>query len=254
MKALFLTRGLPLLTALSLWALLATMSLAQSPGPLDGKMFGSGNRALVVILHGDVSNGGPANYHYALAQRIAQANPGTSVFAMLRPGYTDGKGGKSPGSNNNRRDHYTQANNALVAKTIQNLARQTGASRVLGIGHSGGAAQLGAIAGMYPGVMNNVILAACPCNVPEWRASRGKSDWSNSLSPHSFAGKVPRGTRVFALVGTKDTNTRPALSEAYVAALKARGVPAQLVPVNGAGHNFGGLERSVEQLANQILR
>ncbi|MDW3118416.1 MAG: alpha/beta hydrolase [Roseovarius pacificus] len=172
---------------------LASMAMAQSPGPLNGQVFGSGNRALVVVVHGDVSKGGPATYHYDLARRIADQNRGVTVFALVRPGYTGQSGAKSPGSNNGRRDHYTKQNNALVAKTIQNLAKATGNSKVIGIGHSGGAAQVGAIAGMYPGLIDSAILVSCPCNITEWRAKRGKSAWRNSLSPHTYI-KHARGT------------------------------------------------------------
>ncbi|WP_417728430.1 alpha/beta hydrolase family protein [Roseovarius sp.] len=228
---------------------LANMAQAQSPGPLNGQIFGAGNRALVVVVHGDVSKGGPATYHYDLAKQIAEQSKDVSVFALVRPGYTGKKGQNSPGSNTGRRDHYTKENNALVAKTIQNLAKSIGASKVIGIGHSGGAAQLGAIAGIYPGLLDSVILVSCPCNIPEWRAKRGKSAWTNSLSPHDHIAAMARGTRIFAVVGDKDTNTYPELSEAFVLAAKARGLPAAYVPVKGASHGFDQLQRTVEQLA-----
>lgn len=51
---------------------LASMAMAQFPGPLNGQVFGSGKRALVVVGHGDVSKGGPARYHYDIARQIAK--------------------------------------------------------------------------------------------------------------------------------------------------------------------------------------
>jgi fermentation-respiration switch protein FrsA (DUF1100 family) len=232
---------------------LANMAMAQTPGPLNGQMFGAGNRALVVVVHGDVSKGGPATYHYDFAEQVAKHGKGASVFALVRPGYTGEKGQKSPGSNNGRSDHYTKQNNALVAQTIQNLAKTVGASKVIGVGHSGGAAQLGAIAGLYPGLLDSVILVSCPCNIPAWRAKRGKSAWKNSLSPSDYVGSIARSTRIFAVVGDKDTNTYPEFSEAFVTAAKARGLPAAYVPVKGASHGFDGLQRTVEQLTLQEI-
>lgn len=232
----------------------AGMAMAQSPGPLNGHVFGSGNRALVVVVHGDVSRGGAATYHYDLAKRIAQQNNGVTVFALIRPGYTGEGGARSKGSNNGRRDHYTKRNNALVAQTIQKLAQATGNSKVIGIGHSGGAAQVGAIAGMYPGLLDSAILVSCPCNISEWRAKRGKSAWRNSLSPHVYLKNVARGTRIFAVVGTNDSNAFPKLSQDYITAAKARGLAAAFVPVNGAGHGFDGLQRTVESIANTEIR
>lgn len=237
----------------SIIMLAATPVIAQSPGPLDGRMFGGGNAALVVVLHGDVSKGGPANYHYDVAERIAQQNKGASVFALLRPGYSDGKGGKSKGSNNNRRDHYTAQNNALVAQTIAALAKQTGNRKVVVVGHSGGAAQVATILGTAPGLIGSAILVSCPCNIPEWRAKRGKKAWRNSQSPHDFVGKIARPTRIIALSGTKDTNTFPQLSQDYIAAAKARGLAVAYVPVNGAGHDFRAFQSTVEQLVKSEI-
>jgi len=227
---------------------IAASAMAQATGPRNGKIYGSGNRALVVVLHGDVSKGGPATYHNDIAQKIARQNNGATVFALVRPGYAGSGGIKSPGSNNGRRDHYTKQNNALVAQTIQNLAKATGNSRVIGVGHSGGAAQLGAIAGMYPGLLDSVILVSCPCDIAAWRRARGKSAWRNSLSPHSYISRVARGTLIIAVVGTSDRNTFPKLSEDYVSAARARGLPAAYVPVSGAGHSFRGLQRTIENI------
>jgi len=232
---------------------LGSMALAQSSGPLAGQAFGSGNRALVVVLHGDVSKGGPAEYHYDLARKIAHQNKGVTTLALLRPGYGDSKGNRSPGSHNNRRDHYTKANNALVAQTIQNMAKQIGTSKVLVIGHSGGAAQLGSIIGLYPGLVDSAILVSCPCNIPEWRSRKRRSPWSNSQSPHDYIGKIARDTRVIVAVGTKDTNTFPDISEDYAAAVKARGLAVGFVPIKGAGHNFDGLQSTVLRIVQSEL-
>lgn len=217
-----------------------TAAMAQSAGPLEGKLFGSGNRALVVVLHGDLSRGGPANYHYSLASQIAAANKGVSVLALLRPGYSDGAGLRSKGSNNNRSDHYTQKNNLAVAQTIQAMAKQVGTSRVVAVGHSGGAAQIGGVLGLAPSLVQRAVLVSCPCDIATWRKSRGRSAWrqSEAQSPHLQIPRIANGTRITLVVGANDDNTTPQLSEAYLAAAKARGLRASLVKVAGAKHNM----------------
>lgn len=50
---------------------------------------------------------------------------------------------------------------------------------------------------------------------------------------------------MIALTGTEDDNTIPSLAQAYVAQLQARGVPAEFRTLEGAGHNFSGLESTV---------
>ena len=223
---------------------LSSLASAQIPGPLAGTMFGSGQRALVVVLHGDLSNGRDATYHRSFAEDIARRNSGVVAVALVRPGYSGGRGLQSAGSNNNRRDHYTRRNNDLVAESIRALQRATGARRVIVVGHSGGAAQVGAIIGRFPQLVDSAVLVSCPCDIGRWRSKRGRGAWQNSESPSQFASRVPRSTRVIAVVGSNDSNTAPVLSQEYIAGLQARGVPAGVTVVRGASHDFNGSLRS----------
>ncbi len=218
--------------------MLGTAARADDIGPLAGKRFGTGGKVTVVLLHGDVSRGGPADYLYPVAEGIAQRHPGASVFALLRPGYEDAAGLVSPGSNNGRRDHYTEENNDLVAAALQ--AVKVPGVPLIALGHSGGAAQLGVVIARYPGLVDTAILVACPCDILRWREMQGRRPWDLSQSPQAFADDVPATTHVRALTGTTDDNTSPALAEDYVASLSERGIDAVFQPVPGAGHDFTG--------------
>ncbi len=210
----------------------------EYPGltPLTGKVFEGGDRALVIFLHGDVSSGRPANYMHDYAQRVAEEH-GVTAVALLRPGYPDGEGRRSPGSNHGRRDHYTAENNRLVTETIANLSAAAGDPRTIAVGHSGGAAQLGAVIGQSPGIVDVAILASCPCNVPQWRRTR-RSEWPRSQSPSDFVGGVDPDTVVIGVTGDDDSNTRPGLGSYYTQQLSMRGIDASFVSVPGGGHGF----------------
>lgn len=237
------------------WLAAAQLAYADGPGPLNGALFGNANgTVLVVTLHGDLSDGSNANYQHGIAQRIASADRNVVAFGLIRPGYRDDQGRKSTGSNTKRRDHYTARNNKLVADTIANLKAATGARRVVALGHSGGAAQLGAIIGRFPGLIDSAILVSCPCDVPRWRRERNRKAWRKSQSPHRVLNKVPPSTRVIAITGTADANTFPALAQDYVAGLTARGIAAAFVPVAGQGHGYRGLSRTAERTALQEIR
>lgn len=243
--------------ALVLNACTPDLDISGTPdsGPLSGKLFGAASAdVLVVTLHGDLSNGSAAQYQYGIAERLAASGDNVAAFGLIRPGYSDGEGRRSVGSHTNRRDHYTSANNALVAQTIANLKETTGASRVIAIGHSGGAAQLGTVIGIAPGLIDSAILVSCPCNIPRWRQMRGKSAWPKSQSPHRFVDSVASTTRVFAVTGLADNNTSPALARAFVSTLQDAGRTAEFVGVAGAGHGYRQLSRTVEDLAVQEIR
>jgi dipeptidyl aminopeptidase/acylaminoacyl peptidase len=93
---------------------------------------------------------------------------------------------------------------------------------------------------MRPGLVDAMLLLACPCDTVAWR--QGRRAWTRSENPMAWAGKVAPPTRVIAMTGTKDDNTAPALAIAYVDALKSRGVDARFEAVSGETHN--GIVRS----------
>jgi predicted esterase len=223
-------------------------AFAGEPGKcLIARSFGAASApqgTLIVVAHGDVSSGGKADYHFQLAKEIAAAHPQAAVFGLVRPGYPDGSGLVSEGSDNGRRDHYTAANIDAVAAAVAELRARVGAARAIGIGHSGGAATFGVIAGRNPGVLDGVLLLACPCDIPRWRSANNAQPWPASLSPTAFVPTVPAGTRVALAVGTNDSNTWPMLSENHVAALKARGIAYRYETIPGTGHNMNGTMRA----------
>lgn len=188
---------------------------------------------LLVFLHGDVSSGGAADYVYGLARDAV--SDGRVVVALLRPGYFDSSGNQSSGNNFNRQDSYTKHNIDAIAAAFKVLRQHHKANRLIVVGHSGGAAITGVILGRHPGVVDAAVLAACPCNLGEWRA--GRRWWTQSLSPNEVIEQVPVATRVLALTGDADDNTRPFLAMDYIKALAKRGLPARFELVPGATHN-----------------
>jgi pimeloyl-ACP methyl ester carboxylesterase len=196
-------------------------------------------QALIVVMHGDVSAGGPATYHFAFAEQLARRSDLAKavVVAVVRPGYEDGAGNTSGGSHNNRSDHYTAANIDEVAGVVAKLKQAYKPQRVVLLGHSGGAATAAIIAGRYPGLADGVVLVACPCHLDDWRLARNRPPWTRSESPHRWADKVPPATRVVAITGSADDNTSPGLARDYVRRLTERGIPARFEEIAGAGHN-----------------
>jgi pimeloyl-ACP methyl ester carboxylesterase len=222
------------------------LAISVAGGPTAGS-----SPTLVVLIHGDVADGGPADYLYPFAPALAR--PGVLVVAVLRPGYSNANGRTSEGSNDNRRDNYTVQTVDILGKAIAALKERYKARRVLMMGHSGGAAITGVLIGRLPGLVDAAVLVSCPCDVPRWRAERNGRPWSNSLSPHKFAAAVPQSTVVVTITGTKDDNTRPALADAYVRALSERGVKATAQRAQGAGHGFNRLAPAVIAALQQLL-
>jgi len=207
---------------------------ANGLAPLTGASFGNGSEALIVLMHGDVSSGGPANYMHPFARQVSEQYPQAKVISLLRPGYSDGSL-TSPGTNYNRRDQYTAENNRLVADTIENLKAASPGAKTIVMGHSGGAAQLGAIIGQRAGLVDGAILLSCPCDIKRWRAQF--RPFPRSQSPSDFVATTSPATQVIAITGANDDNTYSALASDYVSSLQAAGVNAKFVEVPNAGHH-----------------
>lgn len=204
------------------------MKAYSDSGPVD---------TMVIFIHGDGSRGGPSDYLYSRAERYGKGN--VLGIGLIRPGYFDSSDNRSTGES--RRydgDGYPPSIVDAVAGAVENLKAHYGVKRVFLVGHSGGAAISGNIIGRFPGLVDGALLAACPCHVPDWRIMRrGENNWTTSLSPHEFSESVPLSTKVIAITGDDDSNTRPVIARDYIETLKKRGVDATFIEVPDAGHN-----------------
>ncbi|MGQ3285374.1 MULTISPECIES: alpha/beta hydrolase family protein [Alphaproteobacteria] len=238
-----LSLGLAVLAWLAAWS---PARACEGAGCANGLVYeafgpapGAGRPVLAFFIHGDVSAGGPADYMVAHARQFAASRKNVVAIALLRPGYYDRGGRQSAGSDNGRRDTFHSGNNRAVAGAIRELKQRYGARGAVALGHSGGAGTIGVIAGSDPGLLNGIVLAACPCDVAAWNASRGRRGGFSSQSPVDYLSGVAPGTAIVAVTGQGDDNTRPELATDYVAKAQARGLSAR-VQLVGGGHNFNG--------------
>lgn len=195
---------------------------------------------LAVFLHGDNrgrielhTDRGPA-FHLASQLQLP-------TVALQRPGYQSGLG-RSDGYNLASDDDYTGTNVEIVATALGHLRQLHPDKKLLLIGHSGGSAMTALVAARFPASADAYLVVACPCDIAPWREWRNTSagrtgTWPNSLSPLAEADSVPAGTRIALVVGSKDDNTLPKFSDAFVARLQSRGVQAQLVHATDATHS-----------------
>ncbi len=216
-------------------------------------------RALAILVHGDGSGFVEPAYLKLLeklGQRLADARPGDGVIFVQRPGYRSPLG-RSEGRAKAGDDDYTAENVTHMAAAARALREHFGASRLVWVGHSGGAA-LGALAlGRERGVAEGAVLAGCPCgNIAEWRlhrnATRGRvGTWPHSLSPVDHMDALMPGLSAVLLTGERDENTLARFNEPWIEKARQRGVDARMLVLPGLGH--GGVLESTE-LIEQAAR
>jgi pimeloyl-ACP methyl ester carboxylesterase len=218
-------------TASGAWVVAATRHTA-GPG-----------RPLVVFLHGD--SGGsirPAAWSRD-GERVAGwgAAVGATAVQLVRPGYRS-PAGRSDGVAKPNDDDYTASNVRLVAEALATLKRETGAARLVLVGHSGGAATAALVGGLHPGIADALVLVGCPCaDIAEWRSWRAVSAgrrgvWSESLSPIDHVAGLPRGIPIAVLTGSADTNTLPAYGARCAERARGAGAEATFATIPGATH------------------
>lgn len=219
------------------------------------------SRVLIALLHGD-SGGGLAQRHIDRWVKAGNNLSGLDqgVVFIVRPGYSSPVGDSS-GWANQRDDDYTAENVERVATALQNLKSRYHASKLLLIGHSGGAAIATLVLGLHPTALDGAILLGCPCDVPVWRQHRGlqrgrQTPWPNSLNPMDVIDKIPTNKVVLAITGSQDDNTLPKFASAWVAAAKSRGMSAQFLLAPDQDHTsivlWSGLPEQVKQIVKSL--
>lgn len=196
---------------------------------------------LRVFLHGDNSRGGPSDYMYRYAANYAA---GVVSVAMLRPDHYDREGRRSTPKTYGRRNWETEESIDAVAAAVRKLKRHHKASRVVMIGHSGGASIAAVMLGRHPGVADAALLAGCACDKEAKRMMRGRKYRSEDINPIDYVDKIPLSAKVIAITGSRDTTNPAELCRPYIRHLKERGVSARLDIAKGAKHGFRRLGRS----------
>lgn len=219
------------------------------------------HRILVVLLHED-GGGGLTQRHLDRWQRAASnlSELNQHIVFLVRPGYRTPVGDSS-GWANQRDDDYTAENVERVATALENLKTRYKASKVLLVGHSGGAAIAALILGRHPTAVDGAILLGCPCDVPTWRQHRGlqrgrQTYWPNSLNPLDIVSKIPTDKVVLAITGSQDDNTLPQFAQAWTSAASARGVHAKFLLAPDQDHSnillWPGLPEQVKQIVKGL--
>lgn len=209
----------------------------------------SSSPVLIVVLHGDAPFHKPS-VQYRVAERFAREMDDVVVVGMLRPGYSDPLGNRSPGRRGlTTGDNYTADSMARVGDAMRSLKKLHMARSVVVVGHSGGAAVAANLLGVEPGLVNHAVLVACPCDVTRFRSHMRSRTWNpvryalwswpaNSLSPIDLVPRIASETRIAVIVGSDDDVTPRDLSIAYANLAGERGLDVELAILEGRDHEI----------------
>jgi dienelactone hydrolase len=214
---------------------------------------------LVIVLHGDAPFNKPS-YQYTVASRAAAAIPDTIVATLLRPGYTDPDNDTSVGVRGHTTgDNYTPEVLDQLATTIKTLTGEIQPSRIVLMGHSGGATLSADLIARDPHLAQGALLVSCPYDVPAFRHHmfwvHPNPLWFfpvDSLSPLDGVKDIDPKTKIRMIVGSKDPLALPAYTIAYADATRARHLDVQTIILPDKEHEIF-LEPAILQELRKLI-
>lgn len=222
-----------------------------------GETRASAVRTLVIVLHAGEPDGVAAAR--AFATRAATAAPGTTSYVLLRPGHADAAGNRSPGdAGAGHGDDFDRARMDVVASDIAKLRARYPQARTMIVGDRGGAVLAANLAGLRPGLVDAVLLAGCPCSLPEWRRARARADrrggWAKpvaSLDPLQTAGGASPALFAGILVSDDDPIYPARFARSYAEALALRGIATDYRVLSGTDSLLG--DAQAIEVAGQLI-
>ena len=209
----------------------------SSKGKLDSP-------TLVLVLHGDSPFGNPS-YQYAIARTIANENQNVVAVGILRPGYIDDEGNRSEGERGNTTgDNYTPEVMKAIQKLTSTLKEKHQPSKVLLVGHSGGAAISANLISTDGASYQGAVLVSCPCDLKEWRKHmKGQQPNTNiwdmkvdSLSPIEELKGIDDKTPITIIHGDQDPVAPFSQVQNYVEKLKESGKNVAFIRLENLAH------------------
>ena len=224
-----------------------------SEGALDSPV-------LVMVLHGDAPFNNPS-YQYRIAKTIAERNKNVVAVGILRPGYEDGEGHRSEGVRGEATgDNYTIEVLESVYHLTNELAGKYKPSKIILVGHSGGAAISANLVSQYSGTYSNAVLISCPCDLHTWRKhmkqlQSGAEIWDvevNSLSPIEEVKTMDSVTKISLIHGDSDEIVPLSIAEKYDKELEKNSIQVSFEILENQGHAIA-LNKRVFEIIDALI-
>lgn len=218
------------------------------------------NPVMLLVLHGDAPFNNPS-YQYIIAKKIADKNKNVVAVGILRPGYTDKEGNHSKGKRGKATgDNYTKEVLMSIKNLTYELKKKYNPSKVILVGHSGGAAISANLLAQYSDTYSSALLMSCPCDLHLWRKHmkylRPKSRvWDikvNSLSPIEELNNIDDSTQIMAVHGENDEIVPIDIAYRFVKELKVNNKKVNFVILKNQGHEIA-FNKKIFEIIKELI-
>ena len=210
-------------------------------------------KKLVIFLHGDRKNDSDYNIkkEYPFSSIIKDQKKNINFFYLARPGHKFQGRSRSPGKYKNyevlnKRVERVQFKkgwqaNRLISQALYRLKEFYQPDKLIVIGFSGGANDIGVISGKVPGLIDIGIMGGCDCIMTK------RPFWI----PGEFIKTIDPKTELILISGEKDEYV--ALAKHYARVAKEQGLNVKMHVVKG-GHQKETLLKHGKEIVKEALK
>ena len=201
------------------------------------------------------------SYQYRMAKKIASENHNVVAVGILRPGYTDNEGNYSKGIRGEATgDNYTKEVLESIHHLTVELIEEYNPSKVILVGHSGGAAISANLIAQYTNFYSDALLISCPCDLHAWRKHMKELNpeariWDmavSSLSPIEEIKNIDEPTHITMVHGNNDEIVPLRIANDYFKKLKAHNKEATFVILENQGHEIA-LNKRIFEIIKELV-
>ena len=203
---------------------------------------------ITVVIHGVWDKGTNTLGRYSVYASNLNFITDVTTIAVALPGYSNSTTNKFPALDNDKIENLAAKKDYVefVASLVQNLKDKYGAKKINYIGHSAGAMIGATITGLYPDLIDNIVLAGGRYDIHE------VSDAKDLISVVDVIEKID-DTKFLLIYGTEDEISKPKVTKEFYELAKNRDLDVDILEVKGAKHiDLEMKDESVDAIADLL--
>ena len=184
---------------------------------------------LIVIIHGAWKEGTNTLERYKPFAETLNMDTDITTVAVALPGYSNSSTNNLTALTNKNAPKYMSVTKKYIdflVDLLQKLKEKYKAKELTVVSHSAGAMATATILGYKPNLIKNALLAG----------GRYNESSKNLMWAVKYVDKIPKNSQIILVYGTKDSISKPKISQEFYKILKSKGLNVKLVEVKGHKH------------------
>ncbi len=203
---------------------------------------------ITIIVHGTWDKGTNVLGRYSVFAENLNFITDVTTIAVALPGYSNSTTNKFPALDNEEIENLAAQKEYVdfVASLVENIKNKFNAKKINYIGHSAGAMIGATITGLYPDLIDNIVLAGGRYDIHE------VSKQKDLISVVDVIDKID-DTKFLLIYGTDDEISKPKVTKEFYELALQKELDVQILEVKGAKHiDLEMKDDSVDAIADML--